>query len=862
MADFGQVDSSGPINPWTAYYQSGEASNRIIGAQLANQLAASTLDAHTQIAKNAAEGGSLSNELASQKNPLELIGIRQQLGIDPSPTLEKLQGIYSGTPVGPGADASPAGSTGRFAPGTPFVPKNLPEGVTPDEDAMVRTVYGESSGQPLAGQIGVASVIKNRSNSAGVSPQAIVFSPQQFSPWNGGDARARLEAMDPASPQYQEILNNVVRPVLAGKVGDPTKGATHFYAPAGMASGAPPSWAVGQTPTAVIGGHQFYGLGYGPADTQVAVNPPGFSAPASNPAAPGAAGPTPLPDDHNHDHAISVSGGLMQAILDAPPEQRAELWTKYRPIMLQAGALNAPVDYPGDQVADAMRQAAFDPAARTRVIGAIRAPTATAPGSVQVAGPGAPTAAASTTADATSMGAGPAPPAAPVAVPAAPAAPPVAAVAAPPPIPNENPMLAAAAPPGSAAPPLNALLPPAAPARPVAAVQAAPQSGTGMNSPQVQQAQDLLRRAAQIEMAAAQTPNDPRAKATAAAMATDLKARAAVLMQADSVTVDPVTGIGTHTLTGKQESAAVPAMNYQPDPNNPGVLVSPGAKPVVLPPGRATILPDKSVAITGPGGTFKTVVNPDPAGISVAETAAAGGRAAADAAAKTKEALIPLARTAGQAIGNIDYGLAQLDAAAKAGIPSGYFAPGVATMAAAAKYLGINTKPLNVDPSAVSDIQTASKTLAVVSGAILQNIIGKGEITEGKIEAFIHAQPGIVNDPLATHRILNWARSQFVYDHEMAMDGLAHVNRESGQLPPGWQAGYITTHGAAPIYDPVSGEMKQPDGRTQPREPPREAAAPAAIPSRPSGVPDGSAYSPSRHQWRAPDGTLYPGGQQ
>lgn len=35
------------------------------------------------------------------------------------------------------------------------------------------------------------------------------------------------------------------------------------------------------------------------------------------------------------------------------------------------------------------------------------------------------------------------------------------------------------------------------------------------------------------------------------------------------------------------------------------------------------------------------------------------------------------------------------------------------------------------------------------------------------------------------------------------------------------------------------------------------AAAPAAAPSRPSAIPAGAAYSPSRKQWKAPDGTLY-----
>lgn len=162
------------------------------------------------------------------------------------------------------------GSTGGAParPGTPFIPKNLPQGVSLDEDAMVRTVSGESKGQPLAGQRGVAAVILNRAKQSGTSPREVVFAPKQFEPWNGGKARVDMEAMDPASPEYQSILNNVVRPVASGAAADPTGGATHFYAPVAQAAAtdgrAPvPNWAQGQTPSAVIGGHNFYNLPYG-----------------------------------------------------------------------------------------------------------------------------------------------------------------------------------------------------------------------------------------------------------------------------------------------------------------------------------------------------------------------------------------------------------------------------------------------------------------------------------------------------------------------------------------------------------------------------------------------------------------------
>lgn len=149
---------------------------------------------------------------------------------------------------------------------------------------------------------------------------------------------------------------------------------------------------------------------------------------------------------------------------------------------------------------------------------------------------------------------------------------------------NPNSLLSIAAPDGQAAPaPQNALAP--APVAPPAAPVAQP--GTGMNSPQVQQAQQLMQRAAQIEMTAAQTPNDPRAKATAAAMAADLRGRAAVIMQADSVTVDPATGLQTHTLTGKVDNAAQPVHNPArvTKVDGPGgtILTQPGSPDRVVP---------------------------------------------------------------------------------------------------------------------------------------------------------------------------------------------------------------------------------------------------------------------------------------
>jgi transglycosylase-like protein with SLT domain len=785
MADFGQQVESN-INPWLTFYQSQDASNRGIADTLANKLASNTLGSRTDIAANTAEAGGLANQFATEHNPLEILQLRQQLGLESSPNMERLMGVITGQ----------SGSTGGAAVPAAFLP-----------------YYQEASART---GIPASVLIAQGQQESGMNPAAVGSAGEiglhQIKPSTAKDPGFGMSGIDPATLRDPRTNINFAADYLKARAGP----RADFSNPTTVAA-ALKNYNGGGDPNYVQNVlHRMSGAPVvtpGPRVNSDAPPPPITTAATTSER-------VPLPENHNFDHAIDVSGGISQAILNAPPEQRPELWAKYRQTMVDAGALNAPVDYPGDQALALMSKAATDPTARAQVIAAHRG--VAAPGSVQVAGPGAPV--APQPASDAAMAA-PLPAVAPDSGPAS-AAPGAPVSAAPPPIPNENPMLAMAAPAGGQAP-VNAMMPTATPVAAPASPTAAPPA-TGMNSPQVIQAQQLLRKAAQLGLIAAQTPNDPRVKATAEAAITDLKARAALLMQADSVTYDPNTGIGTKAITGERTNAPTPALNYQPDPNNPGILISPGAKPVVLPPGRATTLPDGSTWVTGPGGTFKMVRGPNLEGASAAATAAAGGKAAAQAAAKTKEALIPLARSSGQAIGNIDYGLAQLDAAAKAGIPTGYFAPSLATAAAAAKSIGI--KIPGVDPSAVSDIQTASKTLAVVSGAILQNIIGKGEITEGKIEAFIHAQPGIINDPQATHRILNWARSQFTYDHEMAMDGLANVDPKSGQLPPGWQAGYITKHGAAPIYDPVSGEMRQPDGQAPSREPPPESKSASSAP--------------------------------
>lgn len=126
-----------------------------------------------------------------------------------------------------------------------------------DVDMITRTVMGEAGDQPDTGKAAVAHVILNRvrSGSYGDSASKVVTAPYQFEPWQ--TRRGELTSYNPKSKDYQKT-KAIVDDVVAGKIDDPTGGATHFYSPVSQrALGRnAPSWA--KDPTAVIGGHNFY----------------------------------------------------------------------------------------------------------------------------------------------------------------------------------------------------------------------------------------------------------------------------------------------------------------------------------------------------------------------------------------------------------------------------------------------------------------------------------------------------------------------------------------------------------------------------------------------------------------------------
>lgn len=127
-------------------------------------------------------------------------------------------------------------------------------------DLAIRTIYGEAGDQPDIGKAAVAAVINNRAASGkygGKDVAGVVTAPNQFEPWQRPDARQRMLALTPESPDYQKIAA-IFDGVIKGDIEDPTKGATHFFSPGAQAAlgRKPPSWAQGEGQQ--IGGHMFF----------------------------------------------------------------------------------------------------------------------------------------------------------------------------------------------------------------------------------------------------------------------------------------------------------------------------------------------------------------------------------------------------------------------------------------------------------------------------------------------------------------------------------------------------------------------------------------------------------------------------
>ncbi|CAI8706391.1 N-acetylmuramoyl-L-alanine amidase [Pseudomonas sp. IT-196MI5] len=131
-----------------------------------------------------------------------------------------------------------------------------------DRDILARTLWGEARGESLAGQIAVAWTIRNRVNDGkakswwGEGYAGVCQKPYQFSCWNRNDPNYAYLSGAKSIP-FREFAQAQIAAdqVMAGKVSDPTGGATHYFA---TTMPIPPKWIKDAKQTLKLGRHIFF----------------------------------------------------------------------------------------------------------------------------------------------------------------------------------------------------------------------------------------------------------------------------------------------------------------------------------------------------------------------------------------------------------------------------------------------------------------------------------------------------------------------------------------------------------------------------------------------------------------------------
>lgn len=121
-------------------------------------------------------------------------------------------------------------------------------------------VVMEARGEPDAGQIGVAWVVRTRAQERDADACAVVFAQAQFS-WTAYPLR-RIVSIAASNGEGLLEAQDYAWRVLVGGEPDPTRGANHFWSQANMPGRRAPPWARRALPGSrvAIGGHTFVRL--------------------------------------------------------------------------------------------------------------------------------------------------------------------------------------------------------------------------------------------------------------------------------------------------------------------------------------------------------------------------------------------------------------------------------------------------------------------------------------------------------------------------------------------------------------------------------------------------------------------------
>jgi len=127
-----------------------------------------------------------------------------------------------------------------------------------DLDIVIRTVVGESRGEPFEDKKAVTHVIYNRFKTKyrrRTSLSSVCLDPMQFSCWNVNDPNEKvIRNIDILHKDYLECARAVIEAIQDNIKGvDPTKGSRHYHTKA-----VAPKWSKGQIPIYEVDDHVFY----------------------------------------------------------------------------------------------------------------------------------------------------------------------------------------------------------------------------------------------------------------------------------------------------------------------------------------------------------------------------------------------------------------------------------------------------------------------------------------------------------------------------------------------------------------------------------------------------------------------------
>lgn len=133
----------------------------------------------------------------------------------------------------------------------------------PARIVLALTIWGEARGEPVEGQIAVASVVRNRVLRLGHEWVRVCLAKGQFSCFNEDDpnrpkilaAADNLQTAEPTLLLAQALW--IADGVIRGVVRDNTRGAQNYLTTSLLQSEHAPRWALNRPVLAVIGGQSF-----------------------------------------------------------------------------------------------------------------------------------------------------------------------------------------------------------------------------------------------------------------------------------------------------------------------------------------------------------------------------------------------------------------------------------------------------------------------------------------------------------------------------------------------------------------------------------------------------------------------------